>query len=151
MENSDLFSILAALVVTGAVGFIAVFLYNSFRISRLFQKGVDLYQARDYDQAEVTFRAVSEQQKSNDVVLILLGNTLIKQGKLTEANQILTDLIDRSPKVADAYLSLANLELKQEQKSQAIVYLQKAQTLLQAQRNPEKAAKIQRLIQELAP
>lgn len=59
-------------------------------------------------------------------------------------------MIRRAPKKVDAYLRLAQALMQQQKPQEAITILQQASDLFQKQRQPEKAEKIQRLLQQIS-
>ncbi len=113
VETSQQLSFLAIAVVSGSLAILAFFLWRTLTTSNLFEKGVSLYKEKDYEEAEEAFRKVVARQHSNDMVRLLLGNTLMAQDKLEEAKPVFQELIARSPKNVDAYLSLGEVLIKQ--------------------------------------
>ena len=73
----------------------------------------------------------------------------MKQGKVAEAIAEFQEIINRAPKKAEAYLRLSNALMQEEKKDEAIINLKKAQELLQAQRQPVKAQKVEQLLQKI--
>jgi tetratricopeptide (TPR) repeat protein len=118
--------------------------------SNIYQKGVNLYKQENYKDAEAAFRQMISLNSTNDVVHLLLGDTLMQQGKLEEAIEQFQEVIERAPKKVDAYLRLSNAFMRQEKKAEAIASLQKARDLCQAQRQQEKAEQINRILQKIS-
>jgi Flp pilus assembly protein TadD len=58
-------------------------------------------------------------------------------------------VISRSPKNPQAYFNLANILMEQERSQEAKVNFKKAQELFQKQRQPETAAKLNRLLDKM--
>ena len=150
IENLQSNNIFAVAVVTGSIILLIYFAIRTLITSNRFQKGIDLYQQRDYQGAEAAFRRVIAINSTNDVVHLFLGDSLMKQGKVTEAITEFKEIIDRAPKKAEAYLRLSNALMQEEKKAEAIINLKKAQELLQAQRQPQKAQQIEQLLQKIS-
>ncbi len=148
LENLQLNTILPILIVLSSITLLIYFAVKTLRTSNLFQKGLNLYQEKDYENAEAVFRQVTSINVSNDVVRLLLGDALLKQGKVDEAIEKYQDVITRAPKKADAYLRLSRIYMQQEKQSEAIEYLQKAKEVLQ-KRQPEKAEEVSQLLEKL--
>lgn len=149
LENSQISNIIAiSLVVTG-IGLLIYFSWKTLITNNLFQKGINLFQNQDYPGAETVFRQLITINSTNDVVRLLLGDILNQQGKTEEAKELFTDVINRSPKNADAYLRLANVQLLQENQQEAIQNLQTSKALFQKQRQPQKAETIDKILQEI--
>ena len=148
LENPQLNTIIPALIVVSSIFLLIYFAVKTLRTSNLFQKGLDLYQQKDYKNAEVVFRKVTSINSTNDVVRLLLGDSLLKQEKVAEAIEKYQEVITRAPKKADAYLRLSQIYMQQDNPSEAIKYLQKAKEVLQ-KRQPEKAEEVDRLLQKL--
>jgi TolA-binding protein len=149
LENSQLSNIIAISLVTVSIGFLIYFAVKTLITSNLFQKGVNLFQAKDYAGAEAAFRQVIAINSTNDVVRLLLGDLLNHQGKIEEAKEVFNDVITRSPKNPDAYLRLANIQLLQDEKAEALQNLQTSKALFQKQRQPQKAATIEKILKEI--
>ncbi|MBD2131363.1 MAG: tetratricopeptide repeat protein [Sphaerospermopsis kisseleviana] len=149
LENSQLSNIIAISSVTVSISFLIYFAVKTLITSNLFQKGVNLFQAKDYAGAEAAFRQVIAINSTNDVVRLLLGDLLNHQGKIEEAKEVFNDVITRSPKNPDAYLRLANIQLLQDEKAEALQNLQTSKALFQKQRQPQKAATIEKILKEI--
>ncbi|MFM6040388.1 MAG: tetratricopeptide repeat protein [Sphaerospermopsis kisseleviana] len=149
LENSQLSNIIAISSVTVSISFLIYFAVKTLITSNLFQKGVNLFQAKDYAGAEAAFRQVIAINSTNDVVRLLLGDLLNHQGKIEEAKEVFNDVITRSPKNPDAYLRLANIQLLQDEKAEALQNLQTSKALFQKQRQPQKAATIEKIIKDI--
>ncbi|NDJ26257.1 tetratricopeptide repeat protein [Nostoc sp. B(2019)] len=150
LENFSTTSAIAAIVVIFSLTILGYFAWKTLIISDFFQKGVNLYQAEDYQGAEAAFRKVISLNSTNDVVRLLLGDVLNQQGQVEEATELFQEVIRRSPKNADAYLRLANVLMQQEQKEEAKINLLQAKDLLQKQRQPEKAERISNLLDRIS-
>ena len=150
IENLPSNNIFAIGLVVGSITLLIYFAIRTLITSNRFQKGIDLYQQQDYQGAEAAFRRVIAINSTNDVVHLFLGDSLMKQGKVTEAITEFKEIINRAPKKAEAYLRLSNALMEEEKKEEAVVNLKKAQELLQAQRQPEKAKKVEQLLQKIS-
>ncbi len=148
LENLQLNTILPAVIVLSSIFLLIYFAVKTLRTSNLFQKGLDLYQQKDYENAEAVFRKVTSINVSNDVVRLLLGDSLLKQGKVEEAIEKYKEVIERAPKKADAYLRLSRIYMQQDKQSEAIEYLKQAKEVLQ-KRQPEKAEEVSQLLEKL--
>ncbi|MBD0262029.1 MAG: tetratricopeptide repeat protein [Tolypothrix sp. Co-bin9] len=142
-------SIFAIAVVILAIAILIYFSAKTLITSNLFQEGVNLYQKQDYPAAEAVFRKVISINSTNDVVRLLLGDVLVQQGNLESAASIFGEVINRSPKYADAYLRLSNVLMQQEKREEAIKNLQLAKDLLQKQRQTEKLERISQLLDKM--
>ncbi|MBF2015758.1 MAG: tetratricopeptide repeat protein [Rivularia sp. T60_A2020_040] len=148
LKNLQLDTIVPIIIVSSSISLLIYFAWKTLITSNLFQKGLNFYQENDYQNAEAVFRQVTSINSTNDVVRLLLGDTLLKQGKVEQAIEKYQEVIIRAPKKVDAYLRLSRIYMQQEQKSLAIEYLQKAQEVLQ-KRQPEKAEEISQLLEKL--
>ncbi|NJL79562.1 MAG: tetratricopeptide repeat protein [Richelia sp. RM2_1_2] len=148
LKNLQLDTIIPIIIVISSISLLIYFAWKTLITSNLFQKGLNFYQEKDYQNAEAVFRQVTSINSTNDVVRLLLGDTLLKQGKVEQAIEKYQEVITRAPKKVDAYLRLSRIYMQQEQKSLAIEYLQKAQEVLQ-KRQPEKAEEISQLLEKL--
>ena len=150
LENLPTISIIAALVVVLSLSILGYFAWKTLITSNLFQKGINLAQAKDYQGAEAAFRKVISINSTNDVVRLFLGDVLNQQGQVEEATELFQEVIRRSPKNPDAYLRLANILMQQEREEEAKTNLLQAKDLLQKQRQPEKAQKITQLLDKMS-
>ncbi|MBN3893982.1 MAG: tetratricopeptide repeat protein [Nostoc sp. NOS(2021)] len=150
LETFPTSSIIAALVVVLSLSILGYFAWKTLITSDLFQKGINLAQAKDYQGAEAAFRKVISLNSTNDVVRLFLGDVLNQQGQVEEATELFREVIRRSPKNPDAYLRLANILMQQEREEEAKTNLQQAKDLLQKQRQPEKAKKITQLLDKMS-
>ena len=148
-ENLHLNTILPAVIVISSISLLIYFAWKTLRTSNLFQKGLDLYKQKDYENAEAVFRQVTSINVSNDVVRLLLADSLLKQGKVEEAIDKYKEVIERAPKKADAYLRLSRIYMQQDKQSEAIEYLKQAKEVLQ-KRQPEKAEEVSQLLEKLS-
>ena len=149
LENSQVTTIVPIIIVISSIFLLIYFAWKTLITSNLFQKGLNLYQEQDYENAEAIFRQVTSINSTNDVVRLLLGDTLLKQGKVEAAIEKYQEVINQAPKKVDAYLRLSRIYMQQEKQSEAIEYLQKAKEVLQ-KREPEKAKEVERLLEELS-
>ena len=150
LETFPTSSIIAAVVVVLSLSILGYFAWKTLITSDLFQKGINLAQAKDYQGAEAAFRKVISINSTNDVVRLFLGDVLNQQGQVEEATELFREVIRRSPKNPDAYLRLANILMQQEQEEEAKNNLLQAKDLLQKQRQPEKAKKITQLLDKMS-
>jgi Flp pilus assembly protein TadD len=150
LESFPTSSIIAALVVVLSLSILGYFAWKTLITSDLFQKGINLSQAKDYQGAEAAFRKVISLNSTNDVVRLFLGDVLNQQGQVEEATELFREVISRSPKNPDAYLRLANILMQQEREEEAKTNLLQAKDLLQKQRQPEKAKKITNLLDKMS-
>lgn len=148
LENLQLNTAIPIIIVFSSIVLLIYFAVKTLITSNLFQKGLNLYQEKDYQNAETIFRQVTSINSTNDVVRLLLADSLLKQGKVEEAIAKYQEVITRAPKKADAYLRLSKIYMQQEKQSEAIEYLQKAREVLQ-KRQPEKAEEVKQLLEEL--
>ncbi|MEH1921396.1 tetratricopeptide repeat protein [Nostoc sp.] len=150
LETFPTSSIIAAVVVAISLSILGYFAWKTLITSDLFQKGINLAQAKDYQGAEAAFRKVISINSTNDVVRLFLGDVLNQQGQIQEATKLFQEVIHRSPKNPDAYLRLANILMQQEREEEAKTNLIQAKDLLQKQRQPEKAQKITKLLDKMS-
>ncbi|ADI65086.1 tetratricopeptide repeat protein [Trichormus azollae] len=150
LDNSPVGNIVAISLVTVSIGFLIYFGWKTLTTSNLFQKGIKLCQAKDYNGAEAAFRQVISINSTNDIVRLLLGDILKHQGKTEEAKELFSEVISRSPKNPDAYLRLANILLLQNNQQEAVNNLQKSKYLFQKQRQPQKVETIDKILQDIA-
>lgn len=150
LETFRTSSIIATGVVVLSLSILGYFAWKTLITSDLFQKGINLSQAKDYQGAEAAFRKVISLNSTNDVVRLFLGDVLNQQGQIEEATELFREVIRRSPKNPDAYLRLANILMQQEREEEAKTNLLQAKDLLQKQRQPEKAKKITQLLDKMS-
>ncbi|RCJ31286.1 hypothetical protein A6770_19990 [Nostoc minutum NIES-26] len=149
IDTFQVTDILAIAAVSTSIAILGYFAWKTLITSDFYQKGIKLYQQQDYEGAEAAFRKVISINSTNDVVRLLLGDVLNQQGKVQQAKELFSEVIQRSPKNPDAYLRLANIFMQENQKEKAKTNLQKAQDLLQKQRQPDKAEKIGQLLKQI--
>ncbi|BAZ05917.1 tetratricopeptide repeat protein [Calothrix sp. NIES-3974] len=125
------------------------FAWRTIVTANWYKKGVDFYQAEDYEAAETAFRNCIAMNSTNDAVHLLLGDTLMRQGKVEDAIAQFQEVIRRAPKRADAYLRLSNAYMRQEQRAAAIEQLELARNILRKQRQINEAARVSRLLDKL--
>ncbi|MEO0935853.1 MAG: tetratricopeptide repeat protein [Cyanobacteria bacterium J06641_2] len=58
-ENPQLNTVIPAAIVISSIFLLIYFAVKTLRTSNLFQKGLDLYQQKDYKSAEAVFRQVT--------------------------------------------------------------------------------------------
>jgi TolA-binding protein len=148
-ENLSITDILAFGGVAISIGFLIYFGVKTLITSNLFQQGMELYQAEDYPGAEAIFRKIIAMNSTNDVVRLVLGDTLYKQDQVEPAKELFQEVINRSPKNPQAYLRLANVLMQQEQREAAKQNLEIARDLLQKQRQPETAKRLSQLLDKM--
>ncbi|BAZ38953.1 TPR repeat-containing protein [Calothrix sp. NIES-4101] len=142
-------NLIAATIVFLAAAILIYFAWKTLITSNLYQKGVTLYQKKDYEAAEATFRQVIAINSTNDVVHLLLGDCLMQQDRVKEAMKEFQDVIQRAPKKVDAYLRLSNAFIAQGNKTEAITNLEKSRDLFQIQKQPQQAEQVNQLLQKL--
>ncbi|AFY31092.1 M48 family metallopeptidase [Calothrix sp. PCC 7507] len=150
LETLSITDIFAIAVVVSSIALLIYFAGKTLITSKFFETGVNLYQQQDYQGAETAFRKVISLNSTNDVVRLMLGDVLNQQGKKEEAKEWFDEVIRRSPKNPQGYLRLANFLMQQNQLEAAKTNLQQAQGLLQKQRQPEKAAQINQLLDKMS-
>ncbi len=145
----QIYFIVAVAVVVLGLTILGFFVREWVSTSNVYEKGVKLYQEKDYKGAEAAFRNVLSRHPSNDMVHLLLGDALMQQDRLEEAIAQLGELINRAPKNVDAQLKLGTALIKQEKLEEAIAALETARELFKAQRNPQKANQVDQLLQQV--
>ncbi len=150
VETSGQTHLIAAVVVAASLIALAFFVWEGITMSSLYDRGVKLYQEKDYKSAELVFIKVLSRHPSNDVARLLLGESLTGQNKLEEAVTQFTTLISRAPKNAEAQVRLAMALMKLEKVESATLSLQKAQDLYKSQRNEQKSQQIEQLLQSIS-
>jgi tetratricopeptide (TPR) repeat protein len=148
LENLQLNIVVPIIIIISSISLLIYFAWKTLITSNLFQKGLEFYQQKDYQNAEAVFRQVTSINSTNDVVRLLLADTLLKQDKIEAAIEKYQEVINRAPKKADAYLRLSSIYMQQQKQSTAIEYLEKAQEVLQ-KRQPEKAAEVKQLLAKI--
>ncbi|WP_138497919.1 tetratricopeptide repeat protein [Nostoc sp. PA-18-2419] len=149
LETLPINSIIAGGIVAFSLVILGYFAWKTLITSDLFQKGINLAQSEDYKGAEAAFRKVISLNSTNDMVRLFLGDVLNRQNRVEEAKELFCEVIRRSPKNPDAYLRLANVFMQQDRRDEAKNNLLQAKELLQKQRQPEKAAKIAKLLDKM--
>ncbi len=150
VESSGQSHLIAAVVVAISLIALAFFVWEGVTISSLYNRGVKLYQEKDYKNAESVFIDVLSRHPSNDIARLLLGETLMQQNKLDEAVAQFTALISRAPKNAEAQVRLATALMKLQKLESATASLEKAQELFKSQRNEQKSEQIEQLLQSIS-
>ncbi|MBE9201261.1 MULTISPECIES: tetratricopeptide repeat protein [unclassified Nodularia (in: cyanobacteria)] len=145
-KTTDIFAIVPVVIAMTILGY---FSWKTLVTSNYFQKGVKLYEQKDYPGAEAAFRKVISINSTNDVVRLLLGDILKEQGNVKGATELYQEVISSSPKNPDAYLRLANFFIAENQPEKAKDNLEQAKALLQKQRQPERAAKVSHLLAKI--
>ncbi|MEA5583114.1 tetratricopeptide repeat protein [Nodularia harveyana UHCC-0300] len=145
-QNTDIFAIIPVAI---AITILAYFSWKTLNTSNSFQKGVKLYEQKDYQGAEAAFRQVIANNSTNDVVRLLLGDILKAQGNPKDAIELYQEVIRSSPKNPDAYLRLADFFMEENQPEPAKTNLEQAIALLQKQRQPERAKKVRHLLDKI--
>ncbi|GAX34220.1 tetratricopeptide repeat protein [Nodularia sp. NIES-3585] len=145
-KTTDIFAIIPVAIALTILGY---FSWKTLVTLNSFQKGVKLYEEKDYAAAEVAFRKVIANNSTNDVVRLLLGDILKEKGNVKEATELYQEVIRSSPKNPDAYLRLANIFMDENQPEKAKDNLEQAKALLQKQRQPERAQQISHLLDKI--
>jgi TolA-binding protein len=149
METPQLYLLAVAVVVIG-LSILGFFMREGVVTSNIYKQGVNLYQEKDYKSAEEAFRNVLSRHPSNDVVRLLLGDTLMQQDRREDAIAQYRELIQRAPKNVDARVRLGTALLKQDKLEEAIATLKTARDLFTAGRNTQKADQINQLLQQIS-
>ena len=147
--DRQIYVITAAGVVILGLLVLGFFVREGIVTSNIYKQGVKLYQDKDYKSAEAAFRQVISRHPSNDVVRLLLGDSLMQQDKLEDARAVFQELSDRAPKNVDARLRLGMALVKLGKLDEAVSVLEAARDLLKAQRNPQKAESVEQLLQQI--
>ncbi len=142
-------SIFAGIVVISALALLGYFAWKTLVTANLYQKALNLYQEKDLPAAEAVLHQIIAINSTNDVVRLLLGDVLMQQEKVEEAIEVYVDIQTRSPKNPDAWVRLAQVEMRKEKPELAKSYLEKAKELLQKQRQPERAERIGKLLEKM--
>jgi TolA-binding protein len=150
VETSGQTHLIAAVVVVASLIALAYFVWEGVTMSSLYDRGVKLYQEKDYKNAESVFSKVLSRHPSNDIARLLLGESLMQQNKLAAAVVEFTTLISRAPKNAEASVRLATALVKLEKLEDATLALEKAKDLFKSQRNEQKSEQIEQLLQSMA-
>jgi len=150
LETYPITNIFAVVTVVTSIAILSYFAWKTLITANLFQKGVNLYQAQEYESAEAIFRQLIAINSTNDLVRLLLGDILSQGGNIEEAKELFVQVIRRSPKNADAYLRLANILMRQNQQAEARENLLLARDLCQKQRQHERAAKIVQVLEKFS-
>ena len=143
-------SLIAIAVVGIGLTILGFFVRAGIVTSNIYKQGVKIYQDKDYKGAEAAFRQVISRHPSNDVVRLLLGDSLMQQDKLEDATAVFQELSDRAPKNVDARLRLGIALVKLGKLDEAVSVLEAARDLLKAQSNPQKAESVEQLLQQIA-
>lgn len=150
VETSGQTHLIAAIVVAGSLIALAFFVWEGITTSSLYNRGVKLYQEKDYKSAESVFTNVLSRHPSNDIARLLLGESLMGQNKLDDAVTQFNTLISRAPKNAEAQVRLATAFMKLEKLPEATQALEKARELFKSQRNEQKFEQIEQLLQTIS-
>ena len=149
METPQLYLLAVAVVVIG-LSILGFFMREGIVTSNIYKQGVNLYQEKNYKSAEEAFRNVLSRHPSNDVVRLLLGDTLMQQDRREDALAQYRELIQRAPKNVDARVRLGTALLKQDKLEEAIATLETARDIFTAGRNTQKADQINQLLQQIS-
>ncbi len=68
LDNSRIGNNLAISIATISIGFIIYFAWKTLTTSNLFQKGIKLYQVKDYNGAEAAFRQAIAINSTNEMI-----------------------------------------------------------------------------------
>ncbi|MEY3332271.1 MAG: hypothetical protein RLZZ176_571 [Cyanobacteriota bacterium] len=88
LETFPTANIIAISIVIFGLAILGYLSIKTLITSNLFQKGINFYQARDYDNAEIVLRKVIAINSTNDMVRLLLGDILNQKGQITEAKAL---------------------------------------------------------------
>ena len=94
LETFPTANIIAISIVIFGLAILGYLSIKTLITSNLFQKGINFYQARDYDNAEIVLRKVIAINCTNDMVRLLLGDILNQKGQITEAKALFCEVID---------------------------------------------------------
>lgn len=147
LETSQQIYFIAAAVVGISLSILGYFLIKTIATANLFEKAVTLYKQKDYAGAETTLRRIIEGNRTNDMVRLMLGNSLLAQDQLDEAIIVFQTLIYKSPKNVDAYLRLGFALYKQGKLKEAIATLEKAKNISKPQSSDQQ--QIEQLIEQI--
>ncbi len=150
MVETSGYRLIAAAIVAISLIALAFFVWEGVSVSALYNRGVKLYQDKDYKSAESVFIDVLSRHPSNDIARLLLGESLMQQSRLEEAVAQFTTLISRAPKNAEAQVRLATALMKLEKLPEAISSLEKARDLFASQHNSQKSEQIEQLLQTIS-
>ncbi len=150
IENSGQTHLIAAVVVAVSLIALAFFVWEGVTMSSLYDRGVKLYQEKDYKSAESVFTNVLSRHPSNDIARLLLGESLMGQNKLEDAVVQFNTLISHAPKNAEAQVRLATALIKLEKVEEATLSLEKARDLFKSQPNAAKSEQIEQLLQSIS-
>ena len=140
---------LVSFIVISIIFSLIYFSLRTWKTNNLFQQGIEFYQQEDYENAEKAFRQVISINSTNDVVHLLLGDTLMQQNQVEAAINEYEEVIHRAPKKIDAHLRLANALLSQNEQKSAIAILKKAQDFFQSKRYASELARLKDILQKI--
>ncbi|MFM7405425.1 MAG: tetratricopeptide repeat protein [Cuspidothrix sp.] len=150
LETFPTANIVAITIVIFGLAILGYLSIKTLITSNLFQKAINFYQAKDYENAEIVLRKVIAINSTNDMVRLLLGDILNQKGQIEEAKALFCEVIDSSPKNPDAYLRLATILMQEQQPEAVKANLIQAKELLQKQRQPERAKKVGLLLDKMS-
>ena len=81
-------NILAIFVVIFGLAILGYLSIKTLITSNLFQQGINFYQAKDFENAEIALRKVIAINSTNDMVRLLLGDILNEKGQITAAKAL---------------------------------------------------------------
>jgi len=140
---------LVSFIVILIIFSLVYFSIRTWKTNNLFQQGIEFYRQEDYQNAEKAFRQVISINSTNDVVHLLLGDTLMQQNQVEAAINEYEEVIHRAPKKIDAHLRLANALLLQNEQKSAIAILTKAQDFFQSKRYASELARLKDILQKI--
>lgn len=93
--------------------------FKSPAAKELFEQAIDSYQAKNYQEAENTYKDILTREPENSDVLLALGNTYRDWEKIDLAIAQYEKVINSDPHNITAYLDLAQLYASQNQREKA--------------------------------
>lgn len=140
----DSFAIIAVILPIFSLIYLSI---KTWKTNVIFRQAIAFYKAKDYANAETIFRHLTTINYTNDLVHLLLGDTLLRQKQLEAAIDKYKEVIKRAPEKVDAYCRLANALIIQNKQQEAMNLLEKAQKHFQSKRQANDLEKIQQLLQ----
>ena len=143
----DLFAIIAVVLPILSLIYLSV---KTWKTNVIFRQAINFYKAKDYANAEISFQQLITINYANDLVHLLLGDTLLRQKQLEAAIDRYQEVVKRAPKKVDAYCRLSNALIIDNQRQEAIKLLEKSQKYFQSKRQVNDLKKIQQLLKIIA-
>ncbi|CCH67573.1 hypothetical protein RINTHH_14180 [Richelia intracellularis HH01] len=139
----DLFAIIAVVLPILSLIYLSV---KTWKTNVIFRQAITFYKAKDYANAETYFQQLIAINYTNDLVHLLLGDTLLRQKQLEAAIDKYQEVVKRAPEKVDAYCRLSNALIIQDKRQEAINLLEKSQKYFQSKRQVNDLKKIQQLL-----